>query len=593
MQSGKKTTSFSFFLKAAFLLVGTFFLQQKVHAQANDLMIVEYVDWSGGSGFAVKIYNPTPNPINLSGYKLRIFSDARSNVFNDSDLLGTLAPCSTIVVGNDQYADNNCNGSANKSFFTPFAQGVNGNDLPAIIKMTGATTYVITDMIGRIGFDPGNSNSQKIGNTTDALFEKKIRRNQDNLSRYTLSSGSYNPTNLTTANIWPADKTTSVLGWTVVGSGTGASGCLAAGLPLTWTLPNLIFTNTSFTSACPVTAPGTISIDPQIKVQIGASFFTPTTVTWSGGTGTFANVNAATAVYTPGPGEQGTFTVTVTATYMCKTQTQVITVVNGTTVAPTLTANNITNDCRKDSIELIANTTALPNFEWKTSNGKGTFRNKNATTTIYKVAANDFTQLKFTANVTSTCFPTVVVPVTVLNGKDSLELASGFVVSPQPAKINEAVTFSYISSRPQTDIFGNWNYGDGTTTTNQQGNQQHTFTAPGTYTVSVDIFNNLNCPKGRFTQEVVVGDPVETIIPNLFTPNNDGINDTYVPQFRAAEKYELKVYNRWGQLIFETSDQQKGWDGKDATDGVYFVYINAEFAAADPIKVKLPVTLVR
>jgi gliding motility-associated-like protein len=51
-------------------------------------------------------------------------------------------------------------------------------------------------------------------------------------------------------------------------------------------------------------------------------------------------------------------------------------------------------------------------------------------------------------------------------------------------------------------------------------------------------------------------------IPNAFTPNGDGKNDTWLPITSYTEGYLLMVFDRWGQIIFETSDANQGWDGK-------------------------------
>lgn len=53
--------------------------------------------------------------------------------------------------------------------------------------------------------------------------------------------------------------------------------------------------------------------------------------------------------------------------------------------------------------------------------------------------------------------------------------------------------------------------------------------------------------------------------PSAFSPNNDHKNDDFKPLlFGNVKKYQLTIYNRWGQAIFHTSDQFKGWAGKIA-----------------------------
>jgi len=52
-------------------------------------------------------------------------------------------------------------------------------------------------------------------------------------------------------------------------------------------------------------------------------------------------------------------------------------------------------------------------------------------------------------------------------------------------------------------------------------------------------------------------------IPNAFTPNGDGLNDTFgaIPKYDYVNRYKMSIFNRWGQMIFETTDINAGWDG--------------------------------
>jgi len=69
-------------------------------------------------------------------------------------------------------------------------------------------------------------------------------------------------------------------------------------------------------------------------------------------------------------------------------------------------------------------------------------------------------------------------------------------------------------------------------------------------------------------------------LPNIFTPNGDGFNDVYVPfEYRYIESIDMKIYNRWGNLVFETTDPDIKWTGvnKDSgnlsSDGVYYYVV--------------------
>jgi gliding motility-associated-like protein len=69
-------------------------------------------------------------------------------------------------------------------------------------------------------------------------------------------------------------------------------------------------------------------------------------------------------------------------------------------------------------------------------------------------------------------------------------------------------------------------------------------------------------------------------MPNVFTPNNDGINDFFrLDNVSCFSQTQLTIYNRWGTKMFETNNLQVGWDGLNTNDGVYFwtlSYVNSK-----------------
>jgi gliding motility-associated-like protein len=89
------------------------------------------------------------------------------------------------------------------------------------------------------------------------------------------------------------------------------------------------------------------------------------------------------------------------------------------------------------------------------------------------------------------------------------------------------------------------------------------------------------------TIDVIICDlPPEIEIPNVITPNGDGINDVF--RFRNEEFWHLhtQVFNRWGQLVFSGADPER-WngtvDGKNVSDGVYFYHISARADGFDKV----------
>lgn len=97
-------------------------------------------------------------------------------------------------------------------------------------------------------------------------------------------------------------------------------------------------------------------------------------------------------------------------------------------------------------------------------------------------------------------------------------------------------------------------------------------TKPGKYEVDVTY---QTCTQ-RFS--VNIGSYEKLLLPNIFTPNNDNRNDVFRPmEMCGVASGTLKIFNRWGQLVFETSEINAGWNGRvngsKSADGVYFYLV--------------------
>ena len=96
-------------------------------------------------------------------------------------------------------------------------------------------------------------------------------------------------------------------------------------------------------------------------------------------------------------------------------------------------------------------------------------------------------------------------------------------------------------------------------------------TSAGTYSV---VVNNGHCIKSG-TIDVQYGNVKENLsIPNIFTPNGDGINDFFDLKISNAAAYDLKIYNRWGNAVYESKESSQKWDGSQKNDGIYFWVLN-------------------
>lgn len=96
-----------------------------------------------------------------------------------------------------------------------------------------------------------------------------------------------------------------------------------------------------------------------------------------------------------------------------------------------------------------------------------------------------------------------------------------------------------------------------------------TFAVPGNYPITLTVTTTDGCTHTYTYNQIVI--PVEIIIPNVFSPNNDGQNDALT--FEGAQYYpntSLQVFNRWGKEVYSSSNYKNTWKPREVPDGTYF-----------------------
>ncbi|WP_430810849.1 MULTISPECIES: PKD domain-containing protein [unclassified Carboxylicivirga] len=167
---------------------------------------------------------------------------------------------------------------------------------------------------------------------------------------------------------------------------------------------------------------------------------------------------------------------------------------------------------------------------------------------------------------------------------------ANFEVRPTLVKLPETVSFINKSEGAVSYL---WDFGDG-----QRSNDhsvQYLYEHPGIYDVSLQATSNKGCTAEYIMREAVIAEEAGSILfPNAFTPNPSGpsgghyqagSSDNYVFYPFVHEglvEYELRIYTRWGELIFESHDINIGWDGyyrdKICPGGVYIWKVNCRFS---------------
>lgn len=125
-----------------------------------------------------------------------------------------------------------------------------------------------------------------------------------------------------------------------------------------------------------------------------------------------------------------------------------------------------------------------------------------------------------------------------------------------------------------------WNIYRGSDRILQRNEAQHqyTFTEPGNYRAVVGMSNSHDCQLDSVEFLISVSESMLTV-PNVFTPNGDGMNDEFRVVYRSIKEFHCWVYNRWGHKVYEWTDPSKGWDGtiggRPAAEGAYYYVIRA------------------
>lgn len=133
---------------------------------------------------------------------------------------------------------------------------------------------------------------------------------------------------------------------------------------------------------------------------------------------------------------------------------------------------------------------------------------------------------------------------------------AGFFVDPGSASINEP--YFDITDNSAGAIGWYWDFGDGNSSNDV--NPTHTYADTGWYNIMQIVTNNFGCSDTAYQAVQVTGE-FAWYAPNAFTPDGDGKNDFFFGQGYGFTDMHLMIFDRWGELIYETTDPNEGWDG--------------------------------
>lgn len=339
-------------------------------------------------------------------------------------------------------------------------------------------------------------------------------------------------------------------------------------------------------NGCSSTATSVVGVIPDVFVSAGSNQSVcsgqPATITAAanGGTAPFGYTwdnGSSSASQTVNPVATTTYTVTVIDANSCSATSSVtVDVID----YPVVTVSPAADICFGGNTTLDAS--GGSNFSWSPVDGLSDPSVSNpvaspAATTTYTVTVSN-----------SGCSSTGTVTVNV-----APEVIASFDADTTQGEAPLEVTFTNNSAGAATY---NWNFGDGNSSTAQS--PVNTYTDQGSYTVTLVATNSLGCTDTVRLTYIVVNEYAALTVPNVFTPNGDGKNDTFSFIEKGIASISVVIINRWGNEIYSWDRKNGGWNGKskdgsEAPDGTYFYVIKARGIDDKPYNYQGAVQLIR
>ncbi len=236
--------------------------------------------------------------------------------------------------------------------------------------------------------------------------------------------------------------------------------------------------------------------------------------------------------------------------------------------------------CEPLEVTFTNTTTSSANCEWLFGNGN--FSNDcGPVSNVYMAGDYDVT-LTVTSNEGCTASETYNSYVNV-----SPQPQAQFSYSPQTLTIEDPVV-EFTNSSFNADIY-NWDFGDNSVNSAVE-NPVHLFLSePGEYLVTLWAYNASMTCYDSIQQLIPINDVLIFYVPNIMTPDGDEFNETFQPVFTSGFDpfdYHLTIFNRWGEIIFESYNAAQGWnghygDGGLVQDGVYVWQIDFKESMSD------------
>lgn len=139
---------------------------------------------------------------------------------------------------------------------------------------------------------------------------------------------------------------------------------------------------------------------------------------------------------------------------------------------------------------------------------------------------------------------------------------AAFKLDPRSTSIL-APTITFTDGSSSNVVKWDWNFGDVYNSSSDKKNPTFTYKDSGRYEIQLVVTTQYGCVDTAFDYVIIQGD-YTFYVPNAFSPNGDGTNETFFPKgfMIDPECYRMHIFDRWGLLIFTTNNLDVGWNGK-------------------------------
>ena len=261
---------------------------------------------------------------------------------------------------------------------------------------------------------------------------------------------------------------------------------------------------------------------------------------------------------TPSTSSPGSNSYYVTQTVNgCESPRSTITIT--TKNLPTATLATVTPSCPPLCTKLaLSSPDNLIAYNWQLGDG-GTFAGNDTVPNHCYNLSGSYT-VAVTIKDVNNCENTISFPGAVLVADVPEAL---FSFTPQPTTIiDPTITFTNMSTGARPLSY-QWNFGTEPGTFVTTENPGYTYESIGNYTVQLITTNGYGCTD-TLNQVVVIADDIMLYVPTAFSPNGDGVNDSFYAKGVGIDEknFSMLIFDRWGEMIFQSSGLNDAWNGK-------------------------------